>query len=69
MYKITVYNRDKNGNRGSKITESYYETEKEAQNAKNSCIFLCTHPQLAKKEGWTLKNCIITGPHLTDKFD
>lgn len=69
MYKISIFARDKKGNRGPLITRSYYPTQENAADAKTSVVFLCTHPNLAKKEGWKLKNCIVTGPTKTTNND
>lgn len=67
MYRLDLFARDKNGNKGSKITSCWYSTEKEAKNAKFAIIQLCKNQYQIKKE-WKLKSCIIEGPVYDEKY-
>lgn len=61
MFKVEIYKRDKNGNRGNLITTIKYPEVYQAAKAKAALQYLCTHQNRFPKE-WNLKNCIIAGP-------
>lgn len=68
MYRIDIFSRDKNGNRGKLITSSYYPTEQKALKAKDSIKYLSLNQ---RKFGavWILKNIIVDKPVLDRKYD
>lgn len=68
MFKLDVYARDKNGNRGPRLFSSHYPTKDEAVTAKFAYIWLCKNQRQFSNE-WKLKKCIIVGPIFDNKYN
>lgn len=68
MFRLDIYARDKNGNRGPLISSAYYPTKEEAEKAKSALIWLCVNQRHFPKE-WRLKRTIITGPVYDEKYN
>lgn len=68
MYRLDIYARDKNGNRGPLINKAYYSTKEEAEKAKSALIYMCTRQRIFHKE-WKLKRSVIIGPTYDETYN
>lgn len=53
MYKVEIYSRDKNGNRGALMSTAKYPTKEQAERAKSALIWLCKN-QFKFPKQWNL---------------
>lgn len=68
MFRLDIFARDKNGNRGPLITTSYYPSKEEAVRAKSALIDLCVNQRYIR-DMWKLKRTVIIGPMYDNKYN